>query len=76
MVVYTKEELDQVDVTQWLKYRKIKTTRARRIANPFAVQTREGILTCDNGYLCIDSQGYPYPVAKDEFEMIYEFEQP
>lgn len=28
---------------------------------------------CDgDGYLCFDARGYPYPVAADEFALIYE----
>jgi hypothetical protein len=34
--------------------------------------TREGTLTCENGYLAIDSEGYPYPIAEDEFLRIYD----
>ncbi len=56
---------------EWKKYRKTAVTSAMRINGPFEVQTAEGPLTCDDGYLCLDSRGYPYPVAKDEFELIY-----
>jgi hypothetical protein len=27
---------------------------------------------CENGYLAIDARGYPYAIAKDEFDQIYE----
>jgi len=32
---------------------------------------REGPLRCADGYLCTDARGYPYPVAADEFALIY-----
>jgi len=41
---------------------------------PFEVETREGTLTCEDGWLAIDSDGYPYPIAADEFNKIYEKE--
>lgn len=54
-------------------YRKTSLTACRRIEGPFEVETSEGNLTCQDGYLCIDARGYPYPVAADEHELIYEF---
>ena len=56
----------------WLIFRKRVTTRAIRIDGPFEVETSEGTLTCKDGWLCMDARGYPYPVANDEFELIYE----
>ncbi len=66
---YTKEILPEFG---WSLYRKKALTRATRLHGPFTVETREGTLTCANGYLAIDSQGWPYPIAYDEFETIYE----
>lgn len=56
----------------WHEYRKKVTTMARRISGPFVVNTSEGPLTCADGWLCMDARGYPYPVAADEFALIYE----
>lgn len=56
----------------WHEYRKIATTRAVRMDGPFTVKTREGKVTCPDGYLAIDAHGWPYPIAKDEFDAIYE----
>ena len=53
-------------------HRKKVLTLAARIEGPFEVETSEGTLTCQDGYLCFDSRGYPYPVAADEFANIYE----
>lgn len=53
-------------------YRKRVPVKAQRIDGSFTVQTREGTLTCDDGWLAIDSQGWPYPIAADEFDAIYE----
>lgn len=55
----------------WGVYRKLAKTLAVRIEGPFRVQTAEGWLECQDGYLALDSRGYPYPICKDEFESIY-----
>jgi len=52
-------------------YRKKVSTLAVRVDGPFRVHTSEGPLECKDGYLCKDARGYPYPVAKDEFDLIY-----
>jgi hypothetical protein len=57
---------------QWSLYRKKSLTRAVRIDGPFTVETSEGPLTCQDGYLAMDARGYPYPIAADEFALIYE----
>lgn len=56
----------------WPAYRKTATTHATKIEGPFTVETSEGPLSCEDGYLAVDSRGYPYPIATDEFEAIYE----
>lgn len=56
----------------WQEYRKKVTTRMIRIDGPFVVETSEGVLRCEDGYLAIDARGYPYPLAADEQALIYE----
>lgn len=58
-------------VDTWPQYRKVVSTHALRVEGEFSVQTSEGTLHCKDGYLCIDARGYPYPVAKEEFDLIY-----
>lgn len=53
-------------------YRKRVLTWAFRVDGPFAVQTSEGLLRCDDGWLAMDARGYPYPIATEEFALIYE----
>ena len=62
---------DVVPGTFSLHQKKVLTS-AMRIDGPFMVKTSEGPLTCQDGWLCIDSRGYFYPVAADEFATIYE----
>ena len=57
----------------WRWYRKKSLTTALRIIGPFEVETiHKGNVVCQDGYLAVDSQGYPYSIAKDEFDKIYE----
>lgn len=56
----------------WSAYRKTSITQAVRIDGPFTVETSEGPLRCADGYLALDARGYPYPIAADEFALIYE----
>lgn len=72
MLTFTKAAVELDDIDAWPVYRKIALTRAIRIYAPFEVETSEGTLTCQDGYLAIDARGYPYPLATDEFELIYE----
>lgn len=60
------------DPGDWPKFRKKVTTAMCRIDGPFEVDTSEGPLTCDDGWLAIDARGYPYPIAADEQALIYE----
>lgn len=60
------------DPEEWPVYRKTALTRALRVQGPFVVETSEGRLRCQDGYLAMDARGYPYPIATEEFEQIYE----
>lgn len=59
------------DPATWPAYRKHAATHAIRIDGPFVVETSEGAMRCEDGYLAVDSRGYPYPIATDEFLGIY-----
>ena len=73
--IFTKEALDAGEPPglEFAHYRKTTTVRAARIDGPFEVQTiHDGLVTCRDGWLAIDSHGYPYPIAAEEFARIYE----
>lgn len=56
-------------------FRKTSLTRAYRIKGPFRVMTSESEnepFFCENGWLAIDARGYPYAIADEEFQKIYE----
>lgn len=54
------------------RYRKRVLTRAMRVHGPFEVETSEGVLSCQDGWLALDSQDNPYPISDQEFRAIYE----
>lgn len=71
MTTYSTDSLPS-DPASWPLYRKTALTHALKIDGPFTVQTSEGPLSCEDGYLAVDARGYPYPIATDEFHLIYE----
>lgn len=40
---------------------------AVRVEGPFTVETSDGPVRCEDGWLAIDDQGNPYPIPEDEF---------
>lgn len=70
MKYFSRENIG--DTASWGKFKKVVATRAQRIDGPFEVKTTEGNVVCEDGWLCIDARGHPYPVGADEFAMIYE----
>lgn len=53
-------------------YQKVRPTPAVRIPGSFSCLTSEGnIATCSDGWLAIDSRGYPYPINSFEFDLTY-----
>ena len=74
MNFYSKEHLPLIAPLLWRTYRKKILTKAVRVEGEFVVQTAEGPITCRDGYLCVDVRGFPYPVDREEFDLIYEAE--
>lgn len=62
---------DNLPINGWIPYRKVVATDMVRMDGPFCVQTREGFITCQDGFLAVDSGGWPYPIAADEHARIY-----
>lgn len=56
----------------WRLYRKTFSTPMARVKGAFCVQTKEGLLTCQDGWLAIDAAGYPYPISAQDHEQMYE----
>lgn len=70
METFYKQKMPPIE--KFSAHKKKVTTMAYRVNGPFEVLTSEGLLHCKDGWLCIDARGYPYPVAADEFALIYE----
>lgn len=55
----------------WGEYDKIAPTLMVRIDGPFQVETREGILRSDGGWLALDADGWPYPIEDSVQQRTY-----
>lgn len=71
MNTFSKDNMP-ADSPSWRTFRKTSVTRMLRIEEPFTVETSEGPLRCQDGWLAVDARGYPYPIAADEQAQIYE----
>lgn len=68
--VFTKDSLPQ---GEYRKFFKTRITEAIKMSGTFYCVTSEGnIASCTDGWLAVDSRGYPYPVNSPEFESTYE----
>ena len=68
-VFVTRDELPK---GSYRTYRKCFRPKAIRMTGPFQCLTSEGnVASCADGWLAIDSQGYPYPIGAAEFEATY-----
>lgn len=65
--------VDNVGELQGLEtFRKTYSTPAVRMEGTFHCLTSEGnVASCTDGWLAIDSRGYPYPINDAEFKLTY-----
>lgn len=57
----------------WKTFKKVATTRALQVREPFVVHTLEGVMVAQEGdYLCMGDAGDVWPVKKEIFESTYE----
>ncbi len=62
---YSKDFLPEPEPSEFVK---IRPTRAVRMVGTFHCLTSEGnVASCSDGWLAIDSRGYPYPINALEF---------
>lgn len=70
----TTYDRDHLPAEGWSNWRKTTATRMTPITGPCDVVTQEGPISVPDGwqgYLAIDSGGYPYPVAADVHAATY-----
>lgn len=72
--MHVQTDLEGFEPETWPQFQKKVPIRALRMDGPFTVDIfgGEGTILCEDGWLCIDARGYPYPVAAEEFDLIYE----
>lgn len=69
MQKFTKENITKLFFN---RFEKKEVVFAVHIEGPFEVVIKSNIsLTCQDGYLVLDKEGFPYPVMKSEFESKY-----
>lgn len=52
-------------------HRKKAITQIARVEGQFTCMTSNGPVQCDNGYVAIDRDGYPYPISVKAFDEAY-----
>lgn len=64
---------DNLPAHGWGEFRKLTVTKAVQMNHDFEVVTIDGNTAKGKAgdYLCVDSQGHPYPCNKYEFACIY-----
>jgi hypothetical protein len=70
--IYTKDRLPE---GEWRSYLNTVPRRMVAVEGPLVVKTREGIYRLGRewqGFIAVDSYGFPYPIAADEHARIYE----
>ena len=71
-MIFTKDNLPS-DPATWPKYRKkVLAAMYGPIDGPFTVETKEGTLTRDGGYIAVDQAGWPYPISLSDHADMYE----
>jgi hypothetical protein len=59
--IFTREALPNYSTFQ--PYRKRGVTMMARVKGPFTVMTQEGEVECDDGWVALDEEGWPYPIS-------------
>ncbi len=63
--IYSRTNLPAA--ARWATYANVHATRMARLDGPFAVITIDGNLAyCSDGWIAVDSDGHPYPIAASQ----------
>jgi hypothetical protein len=69
--VFGPTDLGDIQPTDWHHFAMKQLVPAIRINGPFYVQTRDGMLKCNDGWLALDVNGFPYPIDDEVFKKSY-----
>lgn len=70
--IYSRDEPEKLRaIPKWGIWTKTGKTLAVRINGPFATISKHGVLSCQDGYLALDAEGYPYPIDREVFKNGY-----
>jgi hypothetical protein len=77
--LFTRENLNQQSPdpqsrsqSAFRPYRRKNVTWMMRVETPFKVVTQHGIVECDDGYVAVDEEGWPYPISISVHAKAYE----
>lgn len=75
MLTVSKDNLSIIEAADgWKDYVKVTPTKMIRMIGPFQCETKEGLVECEDGFLAVDAEGYPYPVAKSIHDKTYKLQ--
>jgi hypothetical protein len=70
--IYSRSDAEKMrEIPMWGIWTRTGKTLAVRMTGPFACVTANGLVSCKDGYLALDPEGYPYPIERDIFEKSY-----
>lgn len=73
MTIFSKDNVFEfIRKEEFFPFKKVGETLMVRIHSPFSVRTREGLMYCEDGWLALDADGNPYPIAADVQLRTYE----
>jgi hypothetical protein len=73
--LFTRENLNEQSQNQspgFLPFRKKQVTWMMRVPTAFKVVTQHGVVECDGGWVAVDEEGWPYPIAVSVQAKAYE----
>jgi hypothetical protein len=74
--LFTRENLNDFqspnDPRKFRPYRRKNVVWMMRVDGPFKVKTMHGTVECDDGFVAVDEEGWPYPIAASVHAKSYE----
>jgi hypothetical protein len=78
--LFTRENLNEQQSLSDSPFRPFRRRRSEvwmmRVTGPFKVVTQHGIVECDDGWVAVDEEGWPYPISASVHAKSYEASEP